>query len=182
LHRQRVKGSLGLAEKETKDYEAYIEARVLELGTKAGRKELEQQWKVLRRGWYVGGESFAERLKEGLQNAAQGRQRESHSGPAKLAHDQTAAERDLQRALQALKMDKESLEALPKASPEKVVLAWWLRENTTVTLRWVSARLGMGHYTRVTQAISRMSRRPGRKLEKLKRQLAPLETNQLRLL
>ena len=39
---------------------------------------------------------------------------------------------------------------LPKGSPEKLVLAWWLRENTTVTLRWVTERLGMGHYTRVS--------------------------------
>jgi len=26
---------------------------MLELGSKAGRKELNEQWKVLRRGWYV---------------------------------------------------------------------------------------------------------------------------------
>ena len=38
---------------------------------------------------------------------------------------------------------------LPKGSPEKLVLAWWLRENTTVTMRWLSERLGMGRYTRV---------------------------------
>ena len=70
------------------------------------------------------------------------------------------------------------MEGLPKGSPEKLVLAWWLRENTTVTLRWVVERLGMGHYTRVTQAISRMSHRPGRKLEKLKRKLMVLESQQ----
>ena len=35
-------------------------------------------------------------------------------------------------------------------------------------------RLAMGHYTRVTQAISRLSRRPGRKLEKMKCQLMAL--------
>ncbi len=32
-------------------------------------------------------------------------------------------------------------------------------------------RLGMGHYTPVTQAIRRVSRGLGRKLEKMKRQL-----------
>ena len=171
LHLERVMGSLGLAAKDTRGYEAYIEGRVLELGRKAGRKELEEQWKELRRGWYLGGESFAEKLKEGLQKAVQGRHRESHSGPAKEAHDHAAAEQSLEEALQALDLDGKALEELPKASPEKVVLAWWLRENTTVTLRWVTERLGMGHYTRVTQAIGRMSRRPGRKLEKVKRQL-----------
>ena len=71
-----------------------------------------------------------------------------------------------------------SLGLSEKGSPQKLVLAWWLRENTTVTLRWVSKRLEMGHYTRVTQAISRMSRRPGRKLEKIKRQLRAIEAAQ----
>ncbi|HEX3624564.1 MAG TPA: hypothetical protein VH280_03970 [Verrucomicrobiae bacterium] len=46
------------------------------------------------------------------------------------------------------------MKELPKGSPEKAVLAWWLRESTTVTVRWVSERLEMGHYTRVTQAIT----------------------------
>jgi hypothetical protein len=38
-------------------------------------------------------------------------------------------------------------------------------------LRWLSERLDMGHYTRVTQAVSWMRRRPGRKSEKMRRQL-----------
>ena len=46
-----------------------------------------------------------------------------------------------------------------------------MRQRTTVSLRWVSERLGMGHYSRVTQAVSRMRRRPGRSLQKLRRQL-----------
>jgi hypothetical protein len=48
------------------------------------------------------------------------------------------------------------------------MLAWWLRERTTVSLHCIGQRLAMGHYTRVTQAVSRMKRQPGRKLEKLK--------------
>jgi len=80
--------------------------------------------------------------------------------------------------MRALNLDRKTLAALPKGSPEKLVLAWWVRENTTVTLRWVAERLGMGHYTRVTQAISRMSRRPERKLGKMKRQLMVLASQQ----
>ncbi|MGA2866277.1 MAG: transposase [Verrucomicrobiota bacterium] len=59
-----------------------------------------------------------------------------------------------------------------EGAPEKAALAWWLRQRTTVPLRWVSERLGMGHSSRVAQAVSRMRRRPGRKLEKLRRELA----------
>jgi len=35
--------------------------------------------------------------------------------------------------------------------------------------------LGMGHYTRVTQAVSRMNRKPGRKLEQLRQRLLETE-------
>ena len=43
--------------------------------------------------------------------------------------------------------------------------------QTTVPLRWVSDRLKMGHYTRVTQALSRMERHPARKLKHLRQRL-----------
>ena len=174
LHCERVMGSLGLSARAAKGYEAYIEGRVLELGSKAGRKDLDEQWKELRRGWYVGGQAFREKLEDGLEESAKGRRRESHSGPAKAAHDEAAAERNLERALQALGWDAERLAESALGSPEKLALAWWLRRNTTVSLRWVSQRLGMGHYTRVTQAISRMNRRPGKNLEKLGRKLSAL--------
>ena len=58
---------------------------------------------------------------------------------------------------------------LARGAPEKVVLPWWLRQRTTVPLRWVTQRLEMGHDSRVTQAVSRMRRRPGPRLEKLRR-------------
>jgi hypothetical protein len=117
----------------------------------------------------VGEESFAETLRRRLERAVAGRRRESHSGPARRAHDEQAAEEMLQRGLRLLGMDD------PKQSPkwcgEKVALAWWLRARTTASLRWVSQRLEMGHYSRVSQAVSRMARQPSRKLAQLKEKL-----------
>jgi hypothetical protein len=168
-------GSLDFGPKDVKGYEAYIEGRVLELGSKAGRKELDEEWKALRRGWYVGDEGFAKKLEEHLEKGMKGRRRESHSGEAKSAHDETAAEGELQRAFRALGLEEGAMERLPKGTAEKVVLAWWLRRRTTVSLRWVSERLGMGHYTRVTQAIYRTEHQPGRKINQIKRKLARLE-------
>jgi hypothetical protein len=77
--------------------------------------------------------------------------------------------------LEALGLSMGAVAALSKGAPEKTVLAWWLRERTTVSLRWVSEELAMGHYTRVSQAVSRLQRKPGRKLEKLKRRLLEAE-------
>jgi hypothetical protein len=107
-----------------------------------------------------------------LDGACEGRQRESHSGQAKAAHDEAAAERALGQALERLGMSGADLEQMPKSAPEKMVLAWWLRRRTTVPLRWVSERLAMGHFTRVSQAINQVQRRPAREHERIKRRLS----------
>ena len=86
-----------------------------------------------------------------------------------------AAENFLRAGAKALGLKTPDLGRLPKGGPEKVALAWWLRRRTTVSLRWVGERLEMGHYTRVTQAASRMNRKPGRKLRALGETLRALE-------
>ena len=68
------------------------------------------------------------------------------------------------------------MKALPKSAPEKRVLAWWLRQRTTVSLGWLGERLGMGHYTRVSQGIGMVKRNRDRKLERLRRKLIQLES------
>jgi hypothetical protein len=73
------------------------------------------------------------------------------------------------------RLGAKDLRKLPKSAPEKTALAWWLRERTTVSLRWVSQALAMGHHARVTQAVSRMQRAPGSRLEKLKHQVLSAE-------
>jgi len=169
LRTEKVMGSLGLGPKDQKGYEAYVEGRVLELASQSGRKELDKEWRALRRGWYVGDEGFLSKLQEHLEGALKGRQRESYSGQAKVAHDEAAAQRELKRALGLLGVKEAALLGSGRGAWEKAVLAWWLRRRTTVSLRWVSERLGMGHYSRVSQAVSRMERKPARKLKQMKR-------------
>ena len=118
LNTEQAMGRLGLAPADRRGYEAYMEGRVLELGRKARRKELEARWKALRRGWYVGGASFLERLEAYLDRALEGRQRESHSGQAKDAHDEAVAERALGQALGALGLSDAELEQMPRSAPE----------------------------------------------------------------
>ena len=78
----------------------------------------------------------------------------------------------------ALGWRAEDLARAPKNLLEKQVLAWWLRQRTTVSLRWLGERLGMGHYTRVSQAIGMVKRKRDRKLERLRRKLIQLESKQ----
>ena len=61
-----MNGAVGLKAGERRRYEADMESRVLALGLKEGRQELKAKWRALRRGWYVGAESFGEQLKRRL--------------------------------------------------------------------------------------------------------------------
>jgi REP element-mobilizing transposase RayT len=171
LSRAEVLASLGLDEQKRRGYEAYMEGRVLEWRNPKGREDLEEQWKALRRGWYLGNQSFLERLESWLEKAVAGHRRESHSGGARETHDERAAERLLGRSLKALGLTEADLRELRFGSPEKVALAWWLRKHTTVSLRWVADRMNMGHYTRVTKAVSRMGHKPGKRFEQLRQKL-----------
>ena len=126
----------------------------------------------------MGEAAFLEKLEDWLAKAVKGRRRESHSGGAREAHDAAAAEWLTRKGMAALGLTPARLEQLPKTAPEKVALAWWLRRRTTVSLPWVSERLGMGHYTRVTQAVNRMNRKPGRALRPLREKMLAIENEE----
>jgi hypothetical protein len=135
-------------------YEAYLESRALECGE--GRKggELEQEWRALRRGWYLGGRSFAERLLEAVGRGREGRRAASLSGEAVVAHGEGAAERWLATAAEALGWTGRDWRQGAKVTVQKQVLAWWLRSRTGVSCRWISERLGMGHESSVSRAAA----------------------------
>ena len=175
LSRERVLSSLGLAPGQAKGYEAYIQGRVLELGIKARRKELEAEWERLRRGWYLGEESFGRRLGELAGKAMAGRRRGSHSGAARRAHDEAGAEELLKRGLRLLEVKESALAGMGKGAAQKTVLAWWLRQRTTARLGWIAQRLKMGHESRVSQSVWRMQHRAGRRLKGLARTLEKAE-------
>ena len=172
LSPEPVLESLHLGPRDTRGYEAYLEGRTLELATQAGRRNLEAQWHAVRRGWYVGGESFRKTLEEHLDQTSPASRRDSQSGAAREAHDDAAALRLLQRGLAALELDAADLAALPKNAPQKQVLACWLRQRTTVSLRWLGERLHMGHFTRVSQAVSQVRHCPNPVQQRLHNQLA----------
>jgi hypothetical protein len=167
-------GALGLGPNERRRYESHLESRVLELGLKAGRAELEGQWKALRRGWYAGGETFAEKLRGKLQRLLAGGRRESHSGAAKREHGERAAQEWLALGLARLGLDPEVLRRGRKVTPEKAALSRWLRERSTVSLRWVGERLGMGHYSNAGRGTGKMRTQDVRKLEQALSKLATI--------
>jgi len=172
----RVLGSLGFRADDAearRGYEAYMEGRVVECRAGAAREVLEAEWDRIRSGWYLGEADFRERLLAHLGMGSQSgqRQADSVSGQAARARGEQAAEQWVQQALRSLNLDDAALHSLPKGADAKLVMAWWLRRQTTVSRRWIAERLGMGHDTRVTLAVRVVSAAKAGRLERLRRLL-----------
>jgi len=171
LEVERVLADVGLGPGEVDGYESYVEGRVLELGIKAGRTQLNEEWKMIRRGWYIGGEGFRGRLMKLVKRTLTGRKTTSYMGPAKQAHGQTEAERLLAAGLRVLGVEAGELAEFPKGMAEKRVLAWWLRQRTTVGRRWIGERLGMGDESGVSKSIRLVREGRDAELERMRKKL-----------
>jgi putative transposase len=171
LATERVLGDLGLEPEDREGYEAYVEGRVLELGRSVGRRELNEQWARIRRGWYLGGDGFRGRMLQWVKQVLGKGRWATYSGAAKRAHGEGEATRLLAKGLGVLGVSAGQLDQGAKAMPEKQVLAWWLCQRTTVARRWVSERLRMGDESRVTQAIRRVKGGGDGELQKLRKRL-----------
>ena len=173
----RVLGSLGISADDSqgrRGYEAYMEGRVLECRADKSRKILEEDWKRIRRGWYLGEASFKDRLLDQIGMLLDQRKAESVSGEAVRARTEQAAEQWVQKALRRLELDDTGLHALPKGAEVKLVMAWWLRCQTTMPRKWIAQRLGMGHETRVTLAVRVVSVTNRGRLARLRQQIEGL--------
>jgi len=131
-------------------YAAYLEARARDLQAGVGVKELELEWKSIRRGWYLGSDDFRDWLHDRLEEVLKEHRRDSYDGGALRSHGEAEASDLLERGLKVLELGLEELCALPKNDRRKGVLAWLIRRNTTMTSEWVAGQLGMGHISNVS--------------------------------
>ena len=138
----RVLGAFELAKdgRGRRAYVAWLESRAADGGNVG-----EQAMKELRRGWYLGEPTFADKLRA-LVEPKRDRGTEGRDPTAK-AHDESEAEDLARRALGLLRMpmEPEALSGLRKGDPGKVLVAAIVRKNTSVSNRWLTDRLVMGH-------------------------------------
>ena len=152
LHRGRLLSACGLEEGEAgylARYRAMIESRMQGEVAASPEPECELVEKQLKRGWYIGGELFRDQLVEMIRGKS-----DNLRGQQRTAHDEMEAERLLKQALDALGLEEPELQAMKSTRPEKQVIAWLLKKQTTVTVVWLADRLGMGHRTSASRAIS----------------------------
>lgn len=93
-----------------------------------------------RRGWYFGGDAFRDELLEAVEK----RVGESHSGAQRQESAEEKAHRIVRKELTRLGWTETELQQRRKGDKNKVRIARRLRAETTVTLKWIAARLGMG--------------------------------------
>lgn len=134
-------------------YVAWLEARAAD----DKGKITEEAMRALRRGWYLGKESFKDRLLRLLdkspEQAASGR---SRSGEEIRDHGEKQAARIVREGIKKLGLlaGASALADLPKSDARKILLAGLLREKTSMSNAWIASRQVMGHPGSVSRMIA----------------------------
>ena len=155
LVRDRVFAAVGLPDERAPSRKLY--GRELELRARAvcggGSAADEEEWSALRRGWYVGGTSFRERLEELASRATLGRKRDSYEGVMLERRDRQDAATLLEAGLLALRLTRAEARSLRQSDPRKQGLAWLVKSRTVVQDEWIQEELAMGHRSNVSRAV-----------------------------
>ena len=135
-----------------------------------GRRELEaalesrrageagEEYKALRRGWFLGSDTFREELLGQMQE----RVGAEHYGAERQEGAEAQAEAMVRMELKRLGWREGDLGTRAKGDAGKVALAAQLREKTTMTVKWIAERLRMGSSGYATHLLYRY-RKAGRK-------------------
>ena len=129
--------------------------------------EVDARCSHLRRGWYWGGQAFAEKLHRLTAKLSKERQMKSRAYRKTReirAHSEEQAERWLAQGLAAAGMKPSELADLNGSDPRKLALAELLWKQTTVSQEWIAAKLAMRSAANVSQQLRRAD---ARKLEDL---------------
>jgi REP element-mobilizing transposase RayT len=134
--------------------------------SEAGRKEFGRQmeqrraeearadYRQLRRGWCLGSEEFRKELLA----AAVERVGPSHYGADRRESSEAKARRIVAEGLKHLGWQESELAARSKADKGKVAVARRLRQETTMSLKWVAQALQMGSWTYVSNLLNRRAK------------------------
>lgn len=136
-------------------YAKYMGLKVKELEECADTSELTEQWKMLRRGWYCGGEGFRDWLMERADAAVAGKKRASFEAAGMRGHDEKEACGLLCSALKTLEIGMEDLRAMRQSDARKQAVAWWIKSRTVVGDAWICRELQMGNRVNVSRAVKR---------------------------
>lgn len=154
-----------------KAYRAFMKKRVSEIHHAENPREADEDWKKIRRGWFLGSDDFKDQLGELIDGQMEEKKRSSYSGEEVDQHDERMAETLFQAGLDVLGLqEKEVLEG-KKGTDEKCLLAWLIRRRTSVSNAWISLRLNMGRPDCLSRYPQRIEKTADRRLLKLRSRL-----------
>jgi hypothetical protein len=131
-------------------FERQMEARRLE-------EMDEEALKVFRRGWCVGGEMFRKQLLEQMESKLG----EHHSGELHRESAEAKAERIVAEELGRLGWKEAELAGRRKSDPGKLAIAARLRQQTTLPLKDIAARVHLGSSKSANARLHQWMRQSG---------------------
>lgn len=159
LEMDRVLQSFELAKdgRGRRAYVAWLEARA-DKGGKIGEKAQA----AMKRGWYLGEDTFKDQLLGLMEKLKGGKRTRPRKGTAESwrDHGEKDAEDLISRYAPELGLPTSSkeLEAMRKGDERKALLAGLLASKTAVSRGWLGQRLGMGHPGSVSRMLGEVKR------------------------
>ena len=126
----------------------------LEFGQRMEHRRVQEneqtEWQQFPQGWFLGGAAFKAALLERMA----GNLSEYHTGEERRESAQAKAERIIQAELKQRRWQAGDLARQRKGDPIKVKLAGRLRQETTVTIKWIAEQLHIGSWKHVNHLLS----------------------------
>ena len=129
------------------------EAGRRQFGLQMERRRAEESaadYEAIRRDWMLGSEAFRQELLAAVVE----RVGPSHYGTERQETGVQKAERIVKEEIERLGWAEEELRARRKGHRAKVMLARRLRQETTMSLKWIAERLHMGSWTYVSNLLN----------------------------
>jgi hypothetical protein len=139
-----------------------VEESYKRCGVPALPKEVDKRCSHLRRGWYWGTQSFAEKLSKlvAKEKGAKKRSSRAYSKTVEVqAHDERQAKRWLEEGLKAAGIAREELDELKGSDPRKLALAQLVWKRTCVSQEWIAHQLSMKSAANVSQQLRRLGKK-----------------------
>ena len=152
--------------KDRRAYEAYLQRRAKECWNKEAGTDSE--FEELRRGWFLGGEEFREKLETLAAKVVKDRKRESYSSSALRRHDEVQAARLLEAGLKKLGLTQEEARHLRQNDLRKQGLMWLVKSRTVVKDAWLQGELDTGDRSNISRAVAAYRKASDRRVNRLR--------------
>ena len=130
-------------------YETYLQRRAKQCWNK--EEGTHSEFEELRRGWFLGGEEFREKLEALAAKVVKDRKWESYSSSALCRHDEVQAARLLEAGLKTLGLTQEQARHLRQNDPRKQGLMWLVKSRTVVKDAWLQGELDTGDRSNISR-------------------------------